>query len=264
MADYIKFRLTAARVGVSMALMALIAGIAEKVQASSPEVHATPASLNFSKITSSNLVPAVQSVNKKVIKLNTALLKVENGLARNYLKIRSANASFLKVTDANANFLKITDATAQFLKISDANLKFLKMDGTAANSALLGNLRPDQFFQGRGNILSSEVTLNAGQQALMGDGSVRVLVGLDPAGQPSVTLENDTSSSLNFTLIGGRAGSSSIPSGQQVAITPTQGQMDIQLFGGGGGAGKIWTLTISALSGQGGQTFVGQMLIGLL
>lgn len=185
MAERIKFRVTAARVGVSMALMALIAGIAEKVQASGNEVHAKPAA-QFLKL--NGFSGATQAVflkmEKKLLKLDTAFLKLQHKVNTAFYDKRKIDTTFLKITDASAQFLKITDASAQFLKITDANGRFLKLGDTAANSALLGNLRPDQFFQGRGNILTNELPAVQGQQTLLGDGSVKILIGLLQAGQP--------------------------------------------------------------------------------
>lgn len=261
MAEYVKFRLTAAKVGVSMALMALIAGIAEKAQSRPGEVHATPAA-QFSRLSGFNGVTqqVFLKMEKKLLKLNSSFLKLQNTLTNGYYSKLQTDGSFLKITDANAQFLKITDANAQFLKIGDANSQFLKIGDTAANSALLGNLRPDQFFQGRGNVLTNELPATQTQQTLLGDGSVKILIGLLQAGQPSVWIENDTNQLLNFSLAGGAAQSNSVAPGQQTQISPQASQMDIQIFGGGGGAGKVWTATLSDV----GNTFVGQMLIGLL
>lgn len=260
MAEYIKFRLSAAKVGVSLALMALIAGIAEKVQTSPGQVHATETA-QFLKLTgfSGATKATFLKIENKLLKLDTAFLKLQQKVNTMYTKVQ-IDGRFLKITDANAQFLKITDANAQFLKIGDANSQFLKIGDTAANSALLGNLRPDQFFQGRGNVLTNELPATQTQQTLLGDGSVKILIGLLPAGQPSVWIENDTNQLLNFSVAGGTAQSNSVAPGQQTQISPQASQMDIQIFGGGGGAGKVWTATLSDV----GTTFVGQMLIGLL
>jgi len=107
---------------------------------------------------------------------------------------------------------------------------------------------------------------------------VRVLIGLiKPAGglaQPAVWLVNDGAQALNFTFNGGKLGPGSTDSlggagGTAMLLPAVQdqqtgvgGQLDIQLFQSGG-TGTVRTLTVSTSPGAGGgQTFVGQMLLG--
>jgi hypothetical protein len=282
MARYIKLRVTAAKVSLSMALFALIAGIAEATQGTAPKVTAQNAAVDaFLKLSPNNFL----KLDKQFLKLDKTLRSVEHKLATSYYSKHKIDTTFLKIDAANLNFLKITDANLNFLKITDANLKYLKIDGTAANANKLGNLTPDQFVQGHGGVLTGSMSISdtpAQPTAMMGDGSVKVLIGLyqPPAGGPAlpqVTLENDTSASINFTFNGGTLNGSPTTTisgnGGQVSLLPAVqspntlgagGQLDIQMFGGGGGAGKTWTLTVSNIPGNGTHTFVGQMLIGLL
>ncbi len=203
MADYVKFRLTAAKVGVSMALMALVAGVAEKIQAAPAQIRATPAAstklLKLGSVTG-NTKSAFIKLEQKYVKMHSALIGLENTLAHKYMKIRDANAQFLKITDANGKWLKIDDANAQFLKINDANQEFLKHDGTAANSQLLGNMPPNAFFQGHGNVVSGAQTVGSGgtqQLVATPDGAISILIGLSqPAAggpvSPTLTVRNNT------------------------------------------------------------------------
>jgi hypothetical protein len=179
MAEYIKFRLTAAKVGVTMAFLALLAGLTDRAQAAAPP----PPPANFLRETSTG------GVNRIVIqKLDSALATLEHKLATNFttthklnqtflkiksantsflkiksanssfLKIKSANTDFLKIDDANANFLKIDDANASFLKIDDANSEFLKVGGTATNASELGGLSPSSFVQGGGAVITNAIS----------------------------------------------------------------------------------------------------------
>lgn len=278
MAEYIKFRLAAAKVGVSMALLALISGVAERAKAASPHATASPASAQgFLKIKglSSAIGSDFLKIEQKIYKLNSSLsgfesklLKFEKVLSNNYYSAQKADRTFLKIDKANAEFLKITDANAQFLKITDANNRFVQgRGGVISATGALGNQSPVGTFS-----------------PMMGDGSVRVLIGLlrndTGALVPAVQLENDTNASINFTFNGDGTlapGSTTTlgphGSGQDTAaLLPAVqkpdspgGQLDIQLFGGGGGAGRVWTVTVSTVpGGAGGNSFVGQMLIGLL
>ena len=281
MAEYIKFRLAAAKAGVTMAFFALLGGLIGTAEGQQGGPSAKPASFswgaNYLKLTGLDM--ATQKVFSKLeYKLNKLFLKIDHTLTHDFYGKHKIDTTFLKITTAQSTFetqqkadkrwLKITDANANFLKIGDANNEFLKIGGTAANSSLLGNLAPTDFLQGHGNVLTNELlTSSTQQQTLLSDGAVKILIALDQAGQPSVTLENDTSSLLNFTLLGNQSRPSTFTisgNGGQVSFTPGS-QTDIQIFGsGGGGAGKVWTVSLSTLSGQGGETFVGQLLIGLL
>lgn len=297
MAEYIKFRLTAAKASVTLAFLALVGGLAGPAQAKQHDPSAKAASFSWGdpiylkldglggatqKVFSTleyKLNHALSSFSHKLNttfydkhKIDTTFLKIDSA-NKLYYKESQVNADFLKIEDANASFLKIDAASAEFLKITDANNAFLKIDGTAANAQKLGGLTPDAFVQGHANVLSNELVASSAQQALLGDGSVKVLIGLDVNSNPTVTLENDTSSPLTFSMNPNpnvsTPRSNTIPgNGGQVTLTLTGNlnQLDFQIFasGGGGGAGKLWTATLSQLNGSGTQTFVGQMLIGNL
>ena len=120
MAEYVRFRWTTAKVGVSMALLALVAGTADKARAAAGQAKVTPA-LQFLKLSglSKTIGSDFLKVEAKLIKLNNAIssldkkwVKIERNLTQNYLTVKKADASYLKVTDANAKFLKLTDASA--------------------------------------------------------------------------------------------------------------------------------------------------------
>ncbi len=278
MAEYIKLRLTAAKVGVSMAFFALLAGLAEKAHAT-PSASTPPPSANFLTDASS---PG--RLDRAVVKIDTALAKLEHRLAtrfetthklnQTFLKIKSANTSFLKIDDANANFmkietananfLKIDDANANFLKIDDANSEFLKVHATAANSSELGGLTPDSFLQGHGNVLTNQVVAPAsGTALLLSDGSVTVNVATPAGGGAQVTLANATSSPLSYTQSGG-AGATIIAGGQSrpISVSTDNDQVEIQVLDPTA-ASHVWTITVSVVpTGATGHEFAGQMLIG--
>jgi hypothetical protein len=245
MAEQIKRRAARARAGVAMVVLALVGGSA--VEGTASVSAKTISWLNVKGFTG-GVRNALLKIEKKIDSADSALASFEKKAERTYLKITTANASFLKIRDASQKYLKITDAASQFI-------------------------------QGHGGVITGSAALNGGtNQPLMGDGSVRVLIGLyqPPAGgpaHPSVTLENDTAQSLNFTVngaqgfapgststIGGSGGTSTLllPAVQD-AQTGAGGQLDIQLYQSGG---KVWTLTVSSLFTGGVHTFVGQMLLG--
>ena len=173
MAEFIRFRLTTAKVGVSMALLALVAGVAEKARTGPTHVNATRASSNlFLKLhgLSNALKIDFLKVEKKIIKLDQLAVKIEH----------------------------------KFLKIADANKKFLKINATAANSHKLGGLGPESFLQGNGNVVTGAVDITlTGTPALP---PVQLLqlpggtIGVSVAGntdQYVVTMDNGTGAALS-------------------------------------------------------------------
>jgi hypothetical protein len=291
MPEYIKFRLTAAKVGVSMALAALVGGLAEKLGSAPPTVRASRASFNgFLKLDGikGETKTSFLKLEGRFLKLDSALTTVEHKLAKNFylkhtvdttfLKIKDASAQFLKLTDANTQFLKLIDANASFLKITDANNQFLKLGGTAANSSQLGGLTPDAFVQGHANVVSGAASINDGtSQPLMQtpDGVITVSVSVDGSGAQSLVIHNGSATDLTAVFdptavertlpagqdfsfaLGNRAAPGSVPT-----FSPTM--THVQIFPGGA-LRDVLTVTVSTeMPVNGANQVVGQMLIGLL
>ena len=268
MAEYIKLRLTAAKVGVSMAFIALLGGLAEKARAN-PSSAQPLASAHFLKDTSS---PTGGGASKIVIqKLDSALAALEHKLSTRFetthklnqtflkiksantefLKIKSANTSFLKIDDANASFLKIDDANASFLKIDDANNEFLKIDSTAANANKLGGLSPESFFQGTGHVVTGSVSSlavgNAATQLLPVPGGIVVSVANTVGSGLQLEISNPISQPLaavihNGTDVGERDLNPSTTT--SLAITSSPAQLQIQIFPNSGLA-QVTTIVVS-------------------
>jgi len=281
MADYIKLRLTAAKVGATMAFLGLLAGLAERARASSMP----PPQANFLREVSSPL----GNVNATVIhKLDNALAALEHKLETSFttthklnqtflkiksantefLKLRSADTTFLKIEDANANFLKIDDANASFLKIEDANNTFLKIGATAANAGELGGLTPDAFFQGTGHVITGSlpsvgVTGAPGSQLLSLPGGIIVVSILNmPAAPPELVIQNNAGAALSavtdsadHTLAANATTSIPFPSA-------TGSQLHLQIFPGGS-LPDVVTLIVSVENASGPISAVGQAFVGL-
>ena len=282
MAEYIKFRMTAAKVGVSMAFFALLGGLADRARAATPTARppasasasflqeiSTPTGGGLDRVVIQKLDRALATLEHKLAKsfytsqkINKTFLKIKSANSE-FLKVKSANTEFLKIEDANTFVFKVIDANTEFLKIDDANADFLKVRGTAANSSELGGLTPDAFFQGHGNVLSNEVTATAsgGQAQLLGDGSLTVLVADTVGNGAQVTLQNETSSALSYTESNNQSGT--VPANGQSTPISITAQLELQVFSAAAPS-KVWTITVSTVPGGGGDVFVGQMLIGLL
>jgi hypothetical protein len=175
MAEYVRYRVTAAKLGVTMALLGLIGGLAERAQGkqSRPDAKQAAAVDYFLKL--DGLSGEERNVFLKLeYKLSKVLAGLDHKLSASFytkqqadlrfLKIRDAAAEYLKIDVANHKFLKI-DASNQFLKVSDADQKYLKL--TDAAQYLKIDAANQRFVQGKGSVISGGATLVAG------DGSVR-------------------------------------------------------------------------------------------
>jgi hypothetical protein len=293
MAEYIKFRLTAAKAAVTMAFMALVGGVVGSAEAKQQGPSATPASFSWGAhyLKLDGLGGASKNVFHKLeLKLQQTFADVNHTLSTSYykehkvdstfLKIKSASTDYLKIRSANASFLKIEDANASFLKITDATNEFLKLGGTAANSSELGGLTPDAFVQGHANVVSGAASITGGttQPLLQSpDGMIKVSVAVDGSGNQSLVIHNGHASALT-AVVDPTAVEYQLPAVQdtQIALNnvnrngpapvsdPTM--THIQIFPGGS-LREVLTLTISTEppgNNGGANQAVGQMLIGLL
>ncbi len=224
------FRQNAAMIAVLITLIVLFAAIAMKASSRVSQTDARPAALVLKTgADNSSYMRNLRTLQNRVSNLARDLGKLKKALAGNYLKISRANAQFLRI------------------------------GATAANSQAVGGTTADQLVHGKGQVFSAATTAQSGADTrLLGDGSVRVLVGLGAAAQPQITLANDTTSPITVTVTGGNTPSGTIPGDGEITVTPTSSQIDIQMFVVGGGRGEVWTATVS----EAGSQFVGQMLVG--
>lgn len=281
MAEYIKFRLTAAKIGVSMALMALIAGIAEKVHGAPQVINSRQAAqVNFNKLPgiSKSLKTALVSEQKQISQLNNKWSKVYKEYKELGGNLLTLNGNLLNVQKALPGFLTNDAANSQFLKIDTANAEFLTKDGTAARAALLGNLAPSDVFQGHGNVVSGALSLGntSASQTLvsMPNGIIVVLLGNNPAsGQPTLTIRNNSGELLPAVqTTDGTTGSLNLRpnSDTSIPLNPQQNSHQAQLTifpGSGGGFNEAVSILIGLEpnpNSSGQFSAVGQMLIGLL
>ena len=159
MAEYIKFRLTVAKAGVTMALLGLLGGLAQRAGAEPP------------RSTEAHAAKTISWTPKLFLKgitgnLRTSLVTIEKDLSSIYAKEQkalTADVSSLKhlITAAKDNSYSKLQSNATFLSKADAGKQYLKIDGQAADAAALGGVPAVQF----GMVGSGAVS--------MGDGSVR-------------------------------------------------------------------------------------------
>ncbi|HUE28997.1 MAG TPA: hypothetical protein VMP89_19635 [Solirubrobacteraceae bacterium] len=282
MADYIKFRLTAAKAGVTMAFLALLGGLVGPAEGRQREPAATAASFSWGShyLKLDGLQGATkQAFLKLELKLGQVFGDVNHTLTRNFYDKHKIDTTFLKIDAANNEFLKLDSANAQFLKIVNANNDFLKLDGIAANSSELGGLTPDAFVQGHANVVSGMASITDGtSQPLMKtpDGLITVNVSVDGNGNQFLVIHNGTSSDLT-AVVDPTAVEKSLPAGADTQIplgnlnspgttvTNDATMTHLQIFPGGS-LREVVTMTVSSEPPVNGgpNTVVGQMLIGLL
>ena len=275
MAEYVRFRMNAAKAGVTMALMALLGGLAERARAAPPAKSGDGSFLSFVKLTnvSSAINNSLVKIDNKLVKIDTALAKIERSLSKDYLKTRTANGTFLSIKNANGTFLKTADANNTFLKTEDASKLYLKTDGVAADSSKLGGMTPDAFVQGHGGVVSGAVTLGQGatsEQTLLTIngtlGAIIVVCRPQPGNGMQVILRNQTQATLPAVMdLLGQDTQLSLPPGDKTLTTISGGgaqQLHLQTFPPAGST-EVITLTVSAESPAAGTVqFVGQAFTG--
>jgi hypothetical protein len=291
MAEYIKYRVTAAKVGVTMALLGLISGLVERAAAKPSHGDAKKAAaVDYLKFDTHYLkLDGLSTAERNVFlkleyklnqvlvgldhKLNQVLVGLDHKLSSSFYDKHKVDQTFLKIRDAGAEYLKIDAASQTYLNITDAASKYLKIDGVAADSHKLGGMTSDQFVQGRGGVVSGEATV-------AGDGSVRPVL-QSPDGKFVVTISGNADQA--FVNINNGSGAL-LPAVQQADggipktadLAPGNNiisligfsaphQLHLQVFGNDR-LHEAMTLTLSTepSSTQGLTQVVAQLLIGLL
>ena len=127
MAEYIRFRLTSAKLGVTMALAALIGGVADRAEAQSASSSKPPAL--FVKLTgiTGQVRTVLAKIEEKVDVLTKDIASIEQKQRTDYYTKDQVGKIYMKHATANAEFLKKAD--------------------TAANSSLLDNKPVNAFVQ---------------------------------------------------------------------------------------------------------------------
>jgi hypothetical protein len=227
-----RFRWTTAKVGASMALLALIAGVAEAAHSTSDHVTATPAaSVSLLKLTglSKTISRNFLKVEQKLLKIESSITGLEKSITRNYYKASQVNAKFLKISDANLKYLKISDASTQYLKAT-----------AAAN-----------FLQGKGSVVSgalSSIPSSAQQLLSLPGGIIVVRAASTPGAGQLITIHNGTGTTLAgvASMGDGSVRSLSLAANADTLLPAVQtpAEIRVQIFPGG-----TFTSVVSILIG---------------
>ncbi len=266
MAEYIRFKWTRAKAGVTMAFLALLGGVVERA------ANADAASGHAAASNPATWTPKL-SLGGLNGNLRTSLIRVEKDFQSLYAKDQKAiGAVRASVFELKRNVYSKIEVNDKFLTDKDATLDYLAKEGTAANSTKLGGLSPQAFLQGDGGVATGTAT------ATITDGTVPLVESADKAltvtaevtgnGQ-QITITNSTASPIDW-ITGNTHGT--INGGAQATIglgTPSSvDQATVQLLPAvqpPAVQNQAFTLIVSTepgAVGSGTQRFVAQMLNG--
>ena len=277
MADYVKGRFHAARVGVTMAILGLLAGLGIKNEQQAPTttIIADPAA---AQALAKSSVGSVQIKDHSLLFKDLKIHQVPS--YKDYSKFtRAVNDKWLKLDTANvvhkadvydkassdATFLKIDSANAGFLKIDSANNTFLKLDGTAQNALKIDGLAKDQLIQGHGQVITGSTVLgNTDSDVFILIGLLRASAKTAAAGGNAADVTLTNLSSTDTLLVNGDGNQNN----STIALKP--GASDTFSFADGSvrtlqvviqGGTQAITVGLSSFTG-GVRTLVGQAVVG--
>src|SRR3954454_881353 len=268
MAEYVKWRLTRMRTGVTVALFGLLAGLGLRARESEPAAFERAAALTLPKGTR---LPA-NSIGTAQVKMHSLLLSdmKEHQVASYSSSTRlskafhSLDTLFVKMNgQVNAlsdNRAKVNDALTTFETKDAAASTFLGKDDTAVNAAKVENVGLDGLIQGHGSVLTGEVVPTQTPAPLLDvPGTLSIQASSLPGTEGTITMLNTSSQSI---LISDGQNSHSVSPGKTFTDT---GFVDgsvrtYQVLANGDG--KAVTLTLSSYGSGGDQGIVGQALVG--
>jgi hypothetical protein len=241
MAEQVRQRFVAAKLGVLLAIAGLVGGLTAKARTV------------FGLDRSSATPPRHEFVQK--VKATIGSRQIIDGS----LQVRD-----FKVGQVYSQ----SQVNHKFLKIDAASFKFLKIDGSAQNALKLGGLAPGDFLQGDGSVRTGVAAFGLGSPmapVVTAAGFAEVL-GVPGAagGPPGLQLHNLSGAPLDVFVTGGGIQQPTVPAGAGLLLPAVQvGQpMTIQVVSQAIG-GSIATFTMSEIGGAGGQTRIaGQVLVG--
>jgi len=239
MAEYLKFRLTAAKVGVTMALAALIAGAADAARSGEAQVQAKPAAfLKTGSLTG--------LIKKDILRLEDKCIAISRSLKGFEQKV--------------------------YIK-GEVNRLFLRKDGTAANANKLGNLSPGSFVLGnRTSVATGAGMLASGnsnptQLVQVAGGIIAVLI-TGNADQAQLTVINKTGALLPAVQDTDGTGPISVSMGDGSVKLPTfklsggVGQVRLQVMPNGAFKDVVSVLVSLLPAGNGQIQAVAQAFTG--
>jgi hypothetical protein len=264
MAEYVRWRLTKLRAGVTMALFGLLAGLGLRTDQGPAAQIEQAATLTIPKGTH---IPA-NSIGSAQIKFHSLLLSDykprQVASYTSMVKMKKAlgalDEQFIKMNDTLA---KVNDELGTFELRTDAANTFLAKDATAANAAKIEGVGLDGLIQGRGQVFTGGLVPSQTAAPVVSVPGVLTVNGHhDPAANPDISLTNTSGGDLEIndgtnpttTLKAG----DTLPAGQMGDGSVRTFQVLVS------GGGEAITLTISGFADGSAHRLVGQALIGVI
>ena len=264
MAEYVRWRLTKLRAGVTMALFGLLAGLGLRTDEGPAAQLDRAATLTIPKGTH---IPA-NSIGSAQIKFHSLLLSdykpQQVASYTSMVKMKKAlgalDEQFIKMNDTLA---KVNDELGTFELRTDAANTFLAKDATAANAAKIEGVGLDGLIQGRGQVFTGGLVPSQTAAPVVSVPGVLTVNGHhDPAANPDISLTNTSGGDLEIndatnpttTLKAG----DTLPAGQMGDGSVRTFQVLVS------GGGEAITLTISGFADGSAHRLVGQALIGVI
>ena len=258
MAEYVRWRLTKLRAGVTMALFGLLAGLGLRTDEGPASQLDRAATLTIPKGTH---IPA-NSIGSAQIKFHSLLLS-------DYKPQQVASyTSMVKMKKAlgalDEQFIKMNSQLGTFELKTEAANTFLLKDATAANAAKIEGVGLDGLVQGRGQVFTGGLVPTQTTAPVISIPGVLTVNGHhDPAANPDITLTNTSGGDIQVN--DGTGQETTLKSGESLLPAVQMGDGSVKTFQILiSGNGEAITLTISGFADGSAHRLVAQALIGLL
>ena len=263
MAEYVRWRLTKLRAGVTMALFGLLAGLGLRTD----EAPSTTLQQAVYRLPTHTIIPpnSIGSAQIKPQSLELSDYKPQKiatfaALKKVRTELSSLSDQFIKMNDTLA---KVYDELGTFELKADAAGTFLAKDATAANAAKIEGVGLDGLIQGRGQVFTGGLVPSQTAAPVVSVPGVLTVNGHhDPAANPDITLTNTSGGDLEIN--DGTGQETTLKSGDTLpAVQMGDGSVrTFQVLVSGGG--EAITLTISGFADGSAHRLVGQALIGVI
>ena len=274
MAEYVKWRFTKMRTGVTMALFGLLAGLGIRAAADDPPSGPATVSLHNAASTSHLKVlhVAANSITSTQIKEHSLLLsdfKIHqvasySSLSSLLFKYDSLKTAVSKISDVVYKPQSPVDLSGLETQ-ADASGTFQRKDQPAANADKVGGLDASQLVQGHGQVITGNLALTQTTTAgtvVSAPGLFDVTGAATPGVGITVSLTNTSSQTLFVNGADPAATESVAPGKLLPAVQMGDGSVKTLLVVVQGGTQAITINLSSFAGGSGGHTLVGQALVG--
>jgi hypothetical protein len=256
MAEYVKWRLTKLRAGVTMALFGLLAGLGLRTDEGPAAPIEQAASLTIPKGTH---IPT-NSIGSAQVKFHSLLLSdMKEHQVAPYSTLAKFNTKWLALNDQLA---KVNEQLVKFEYKEDALNTFLLKDATAANAAKIEGVGLDGLVQGHGSVITGNLVPGQTEAPLLTiSGALTITGNLLPGSQmPGFTLTNHSGGTMEVN--GDGQDTLTLKDGESLpAIQMGDGSTQtLQILISG--SGSAITLTISGFADGSAHRLVGQALVG--